>query len=87
MLLMVPVTITVLGCINLVQNDYYNSKRGHNIKLIAYSTVFYINIIKWDTVLFFTAFSHSTLAVSIPEAIILLQRLRRFLLEMSKLKI
>lgn len=60
MLLLVPVTITVPGCINLVQNDYYNSKRGHNIKLIAYSTVSYINTDKWATVssLFFMASSH-----------------------------
>ncbi len=50
MLYLVPITITAPGCINLVQNDYYNSKGGHNIKLIAYSTVPYINIIKWAAV-------------------------------------
>ncbi len=50
MLYLVPITITAPGCINLVQNDYYNSKRVHNIKRIAYTTVSYINIIKWATV-------------------------------------
>ncbi len=50
MLYLVPITITALGCITLVQNDYYNSKRGHNIKLIAYSRVSYINNVKWAAV-------------------------------------